>query len=76
MTATAVRTAPVAVIGFEGALVVRVAWDVGLTLLLALFTLRPGLASRRRLAYRGLVVFTVVLGELAGWHVLTAGSLP
>lgn len=60
-------------IGFEGALVIRVAWGVGLTLLLALFALRTATASRRRLAYRGLVLITAVLGVLAAWHVVGMG---
>lgn len=58
------------VIGFEGALVVRVLWGVGLSLLLAVFALRLGTPARRRLARRGLMLVTVALSALAMWHLV------
>lgn len=59
-----------AVIGFEGALIVRVIWGIGLALVLAEFALRLNTARRRNLAHWGLVIVTGVLGVLAAWHVL------
>jgi len=65
------------VVGFEGAMVVRVAWGIGLSAVLALLAIKFKKESRRKLAYRGLWFIAIALLLLFAYHivVLTVGFI-
>ncbi len=64
-------------VGFEGAMIVRVLWGIGLSAVLALLALRFKKESRRKLAYRGLWFIAGALLLLFAYHivVLTVGFI-
>lgn len=66
-----------ALVGFEGAMVVRVIWGISLSAILAMLAIRFKKESRRKLAYRGLWLIAIVLLLLFAYHivVMTVGFL-
>lgn len=59
-----------ALVGFEGAMVVRVIWGISLSAVLAILALRFKKESRRKLAYRGLWFIAIVLLVLFAYHIV------
>jgi hypothetical protein len=59
-----------ALVGFEGAMVVRVIWGISLSAILAILAIRFKKESRRKLAYRGLWLIAIVLLLLFAYHVV------
>lgn len=66
-----------ALVGFEGAMVVRVIWGISLSAILAMLAIRFKKESRRKLAYRGLWLIAIVLLLLFAYHivVMTVGFI-
>lgn len=59
-----------ALVGFEGAMVVRVIWGISLSAILAMLAIRFKKESRRKLAYRGLWLIAIVLLLLFAYHIV------